>query len=144
MEWQDEGFVLTAWRHGESAAVLEVFTAAHGRHAGVVRGGGSRRMAPLLQPGARLALVWSARLEEHVGAFRVDPIGSRTAVLLGDGAALAALSGAPEMKASAAAESAASGVAGLGAGFFLITINSPFSQLVEYVINIKTMRLSVH
>lgn len=92
MEWQDEGFVLTARRHGESAAVLEVFTAAHGRHAGVVRGGGSRRMAPLLQPGARLALVWSARLEEHVGAFRVDPIGSRTAVLLGDGAALAALS----------------------------------------------------
>lgn len=92
MEWRDEGFVLTARRHGESSAVLEVFTAAHGRHAGVVRGGASRRMAPLLQPGARLALVWSARLEEQLGAFRVDPIESRTAVLLGDGAALAALS----------------------------------------------------
>lgn len=91
MDWRDEGFLISSRRHGESAAIIEVFTPGHGRHAGVVRGGGGRRMTPVLQPGARLAVEWSARLEEHIGTFRVDPIGSRTAVLLGDRAALATL-----------------------------------------------------
>jgi DNA repair protein RecO (recombination protein O) len=92
MDWRDEGILLAARRHGESAAIVEVFTAAHGRHAGVVRGGGSRRMAPVLQPGTRLAVEWSARLEEHIGTFRIDPMPSRTGALMADGAALAALS----------------------------------------------------
>ncbi|HET9067991.1 MAG TPA: DNA repair protein RecO [Amaricoccus sp.] len=91
MEWRDEGILIAARRHGESSAIVEVFTAAHGRHAGVVRGGAGRRMAPVLQPGARLSLEWSARLEEHIGTFRVDPMPSRTAVIMADPAALAAL-----------------------------------------------------
>ena len=91
MDWRDEGILLTARRHGESAAIVEIFTAAHGRHAGVVRGGAGRRMAPVLQPGALLAVEWSARLEEHIGAFRVDPVATRAAVLMADRAALAAL-----------------------------------------------------
>jgi DNA repair protein RecO (recombination protein O) len=91
LDWRDEGIVLGARRHGESAAILEVFTAAHGRHMGVVRGGASRRWTPILQPGARLSLEWSARLEAHVGAFRVDPIDTPLAVVLGDAAALATL-----------------------------------------------------
>ncbi len=91
MDWRDEGILITARRHGESSAIIEVFTAAHGRHAGVVRGGSGRRMTPVLQPGARLSLEWSARLEEHIGAFRVDPMPSRTAAIMADAAALAVL-----------------------------------------------------
>ncbi len=91
MDWRDEGILISTRRHGESAAIVEVFTEAHGRHAGVVRGGGARRMAPILQPGARLSVEWSARLEEHIGAFRVDPIATPLGVVLGDRAALAAL-----------------------------------------------------
>lgn len=91
MDWRDEGILLSARRHGESAAIVEVFTALHGRHAGVVRGGGSRRLAPVLQPGTRLAVEWSARLEEHIGTFRIDPIAATAAVIMADGAALAAL-----------------------------------------------------
>lgn len=74
MEWRDEGAVLTVRRHGESAAIVEVFTARHGRHAGLVRGGGARRMAPVLQPGAQVDLVWRARLDAHIGAFTVEPL----------------------------------------------------------------------
>ena len=92
MKWRDEGIVIAARRHGESATIVEVLDAAHGRHAGVVRGGAGRRMAPVLQPGARLSLEWSARLEEHIGTFRVDPIGARTGAIMADRAALAALS----------------------------------------------------
>lgn len=91
MEWRDTGTLLAARRHGESAAIIEVFTAGHGRHLGVVRGGGGRRMAPLLQPGARLDLTWRARLEDHIGTYTVEPVGSRSAAIMADGAALAAL-----------------------------------------------------
>ena len=61
LEWRDEGAVLSMRPHGESAAIIEVFTAAHGRALGVVRGGASRKVAPLLQPGAQLDLTWKAR-----------------------------------------------------------------------------------
>ena len=91
MDWRDEGILIGVRRHGESAAVIEVFTAGHGRHAGVVRGGAGRRMAPVLQPGARLQLEWTARLEEHLGHFRVEPLGGSTAAVMADRAALAAL-----------------------------------------------------
>ena len=91
MDWRDEGILISARRHGESAAIVEVLTRAHGRHAGVVRGGAGRRMAPILQPGARLAVEWSARLEEHIGTFRVEPVAPVSAALMADGAALATL-----------------------------------------------------
>ena len=90
MEWRDQGAILSVRTHGESAAIIEVFTAGHGRHAGVVRGGASRRIAPLLQPGAQVDLTWRARLDDHIGAFTVEPLISR-AGLLSDRRALAAL-----------------------------------------------------
>ncbi|MDR9484869.1 MULTISPECIES: DNA repair protein RecO [Sediminimonas] len=91
MEWRDQGIVLSVRRHGETSAIVEVFTPEHGRHAGVVRGGASRRMTPVLQPGAQLDLTWRARLEDHIGAFRVEPLRSRAAGLMGDRLALAGL-----------------------------------------------------
>lgn len=81
MEWQDEGVLIAMRLHGESAAIIEVFTAAHGRHLGVVRGGASRRMAAVLQPGSQVAVAWRARLEEHIGAFVVEPVRARAGVL---------------------------------------------------------------
>lgn len=91
MDWRDEGVLLTARRHGEDAAIVDVLTAAHGRHAGVVRGGASRRMAPVLQPGTQLSIEWRARLESHLGAYRVEPTRSRAAALMAEGDALAAM-----------------------------------------------------
>lgn len=44
MEWRDEGIILGTRRHGETSAILELMTRAHGRHMGLVRGGRSRRM----------------------------------------------------------------------------------------------------
>lgn len=90
MEWRDEGALLSVRLHGESSAIIEVFTASHGRHLGIVRGGASRRMAGVLQPGAQLALVWQARLDEHLGHFKAEPLHARAA-LWADRAALDAL-----------------------------------------------------
>lgn len=90
-EWRAEGVLLSVRRHGESAAIIEVFTEEQGRHAGVVRGGAGRKLAPLLQPGAQLDLHWKARLEDHIGAFAVEPVRSRAAQVLGDRLALSGL-----------------------------------------------------
>ncbi len=91
MEWREDGVILTARRHGESAAIVEVFTEAHGRHAGIVRGGGSRRMAPVLEPGNMVQAAWRARLEEHLGAFTIEPLEARAALLMQDRKTLAGL-----------------------------------------------------
>lgn len=91
MEWREVGVLLTTRKHGENAAIIEVLTPTHGRHLGVVRGGASRRIAPILQPGAQLEVTWRARLEDHLGAFTVEPVQSRAAAVLGDPLALAGL-----------------------------------------------------
>lgn len=90
MDWQDDGIVIAVRPHGETSAIVEAFTALHGRHAGMVRGGASRRKAAFLQPGAQVALTWRARLQDHLGAFTVEPIHARAA-LMDNRAGLAAL-----------------------------------------------------
>ncbi|MBE1285913.1 MAG: DNA repair protein RecO [Rhodobacteraceae bacterium] len=77
MEWRDHGILLTTRRHGETGAIIDVLTQDHGRHAGIVRGGASRKMAPILQPGAQLDLIWRARLEDHLGSYQAEPLRSR-------------------------------------------------------------------
>jgi DNA repair protein RecO (recombination protein O) len=91
MEWRDQGILLSARRHGESASIIEVLTPSRGRHAGVVRGGASRKLAPILQPGAQLDLAWRARLEDHIGTFTVEPVRSRASHVMNDRLALAGL-----------------------------------------------------
>ncbi len=91
MDWRDEGALLSVRKHGESSAIIEVFTANHGRHAGLVRGGGARKMSPILQPGAQLSVEWKARLEDHLGTFTIDPVKSRAVHIMEDRATLAAM-----------------------------------------------------
>lgn len=89
--WQDEAALLSTRPFGETSVIIEVFSALHGRHAGVVRGGTSRKVAPILQPGAQLSVTWQARLDSHLGSFTVEPIRSRAAAAMGDRLALAGL-----------------------------------------------------
>ena len=91
MEWRDQGILLSSRTHGEPSAIIEVFTPDHGRHAGVVRGGTSRKMAPVLQPGAQLDLAWRARLEDHLGTFQPELLRSRAAASMSDRLSLAGL-----------------------------------------------------
>lgn len=88
MEWQDEGLVIGARKHGETSVILELMTRAHGRHLGVVRGGRSKAMRPVLQPGNLVASTWRARLEDHMGAYAVEPLALRAARYLDRAAAL--------------------------------------------------------
>ncbi|MBO6815089.1 MAG: DNA repair protein RecO [Rhizobiaceae bacterium] len=82
MEWQDEGLILGSRKHGETSAIVEMMTQNHGRHLGLVRGGRSARMRPVLQPGNSATIVWRARLEDHLGMFAIEPGKLRAAELM--------------------------------------------------------------
>lgn len=90
MEWSDDAIVLSVRAHGESGAIVDALTRDHGRHMGLVRGGGSRKSKAMLQPGNTLHVVWRARLNEHLGSFTAEPAQSR-AGLMESRAALAGL-----------------------------------------------------
>lgn len=87
MEWTADAIVIGTRRHGETSTILEVMARRKGRHLGLVRGGRSRRLRPVLQPGNTLRVTWRARLDEHLGAFAVEPIRERAAELMDTAAA---------------------------------------------------------
>ncbi|HEX2215648.1 MAG TPA: DNA repair protein RecO [Xanthobacteraceae bacterium] len=82
MEWTDEGIVLGVRRHGEASAILDVLTAEHGRHLGLVRGGAGSRLRAVLQLGNTLRVTWRARLDEHLGHYAVEALALRSASFL--------------------------------------------------------------
>ncbi|HWG06050.1 MAG TPA: DNA repair protein RecO [Beijerinckiaceae bacterium] len=88
MEWRDEAIVIGVRRHGETAAIVELMTRAHGRHLGLVRGGRSKQMRAVLQQGNGVEAVWRARLEEQLGSFVVEATHVRTSAILSSGQAL--------------------------------------------------------
>lgn len=91
MDWQEDAIVLGAKKHGETSAILEVLTRNHGRHAGLVRGGRSKRMRPILQQGNLAQVTWRARLEEQLGNFTLEPISLGAALAMDDPFRLAGL-----------------------------------------------------
>ena len=92
MQWSDEGIILSVKAHGETAAVAEIFTRAHGRHLGLVHGGRSRRIRPVLQMGNHVDATWKARLAEHLGHVTVELRKGYAAQAMEDPLALAGLS----------------------------------------------------
>ncbi|MBT6139501.1 MAG: DNA repair protein RecO [Rhodospirillaceae bacterium] len=94
MEWNDEGIVLSARRHGEGSAVVVLMTREHGRHAGLARGATSARSRAMLQPGNSVEAVWRARLAEHLGNWALEPLEGAAAELMDDPLKLAGLTSA--------------------------------------------------
>lgn len=94
MDWSAEGYILSVRKHGETSAIIDVLTREHGRHPGLVRGGVSRRMRPVLQAGNKVKVDWRARLSEHLGYYTVEPLSARAADLMNDRLSLAGLNAA--------------------------------------------------
>lgn len=82
MHWTDEGVILGTRKHGETSLIVELMTAAHGRHLGLVRGGRSRQQRPVLQPGNSVIATWRARLDDHLGNYTIEPVKLRGAQLI--------------------------------------------------------------
>ena len=91
MDWQADGYILSSRKHGETSAIVDIFTRDKGRHPGLVRGGAGRRMRPVLQPGNHVSAEWRGRLEDHLGSYVIEAIDSRSAELMEERLSLAGL-----------------------------------------------------
>ncbi|CAN7566022.1 DNA repair protein RecO [Rhizobium sp. LjRoot30] len=82
MQWQEQAIILGIKRLGETSVIAEVMTRGRGRHLGLVRNGRSRSMQPVLQAGNEVEVTWRARLDEHLGEFKIEPVRLRAAQLM--------------------------------------------------------------
>ena len=71
-EWQADAIIISVRPHGEGNAVVSLLTANYGRHAGLVRGGASKKMRGTVQPGNRVQASWRARLSEQLGQMQLE------------------------------------------------------------------------
>lgn len=94
MDFTDDGILLSARAHGETAAVAEIFTPHHGKWAGLVYGGQGRTQRPILQPGNGVRAHWKGRLDESLGFFTLELTHARAGELMQDRLSLAGLTAA--------------------------------------------------
>jgi DNA repair protein RecO (recombination protein O) len=94
MDWSDQGIVLSSRPHGETGLVATLLTRAHGRHAGFIHGGVSRKQGPNWQTGNIYTFAWRTRHANHTGNYTGELREPHAARALDDGAALAGLTAA--------------------------------------------------
>ena len=82
MEWQDNGYVISTKKFGESSVILDAFTRERGRFQGMVKGGMGRSKRSVLQAGNYVKLTWRARLEDQLGQYQVEAIKLNTGYIL--------------------------------------------------------------
>lgn len=91
LSWSSPAIVLSVRPYGDADAIVEALSETHGRYLGLLRGGGSRRHAAMLQPGNRVAAHWSARVAEQLGTWQMELERTECAALFDDPPALKAL-----------------------------------------------------
>jgi len=94
IEWTAPAVVLDVRPHGEGGAVVTLLTEAHGRHAGLAKGGSSRAQAGLWLPGNLAEVRWFARLPDQLGALTGEMVHPAAALAMEDPLALAVLASA--------------------------------------------------
>ena len=73
MQFADVGILVQITPHGEGDVVARLFTREHGLHAGLIKGGNSRRYRGVLEIGGRYDVTWQARLADNLGTFSLEP-----------------------------------------------------------------------
>jgi len=92
MQWIDEAVLLSARPHGETALLVTLLTREHGRHAGLVQGGQSKKHRPAWQTGTLFEVKWQARLADHLGGVAGEARTAYAARWLDDPARLGGVS----------------------------------------------------
>lgn len=104
MDWQDQGFILSAARFGEADAILDILTENHGRHLGLMKGGSARTRRADIQTGNLVSVAWRARVSEQLGTYTLEIVRPHAALALDSPAALAGLSAAAAVAAASLPE----------------------------------------
>lgn len=97
MNWQDEGFVLSVRKHGESSVIVNLLTEKHGKHGGYVRGGASKKQRAIYQTGNMVEAKWNSRVDEALGAYACDILMGYPAAVMSDSLKLSCIVSACEL-----------------------------------------------
>jgi len=89
MKWQDKAVILSVRKFGESALIISVLSANHGRYGGVIRSAKAAR--GICQTGNIVEAIWNARLSEHLGMISAEIIEPVASYAMHDRLKLAAL-----------------------------------------------------
>ena len=82
MHWQDEGYILSKSNYNENSIIIETFTLNHGKCAGIVYGGTSRKQKKNYQIGNKVFLNWKSKGENRVGYFNTELNLSRANIIM--------------------------------------------------------------
>jgi len=74
MIWSDEGYLLFKNNFDENSIIIEAFTLNHGKYAGIVYGGSSRKQKRFFQIGNKILLHWRSKNENRNGYFNAELI----------------------------------------------------------------------
>ena len=72
MNWIDEGFLLNKNRYSENSLIVEIYTKDHGKIAGIIFGGTSKKIKNYLQIGNKLHINYNSKNENKIGYFKVE------------------------------------------------------------------------
>lgn len=71
MEWSDHGVILAINKFSEQSAIISCLTQKHGLHKGFIKNIKSKSNVKSLFIGNLAHLTWSARLENHLGSWKI-------------------------------------------------------------------------
>lgn len=95
MQWQDTGLVVRVTPFGEWDGIVHILTRSNGLCAGIAKGirtsGKRSKTLQGLQVGSEVEAVWTARLEEQLGTWQLEPLRSFAALAFDNPLALKAL-----------------------------------------------------
>jgi len=72
MNWIDEGFLINKNRYSENSLIVEIYTKDHGKVAGIIFGGTSKKIKNYLQLGNKLHVNFNSKNENKIGYFKVE------------------------------------------------------------------------
>ena len=72
MIWDDIGFLLSKNKYNENSIIAEVFTINHGKVAGIIFGGTSKKIKNYLQIGNKIHISYNSKSENRIGYFKIE------------------------------------------------------------------------
>ena len=72
MIWIDSGFLLSKNRYNENSLITDIFTKNHGKVAGIIFGGTSKKLKNYLQIGNKVHVNFNSKNLNNIGYFKVE------------------------------------------------------------------------
>ena len=94
MNWDDAGYLISKNRYSENSIIAEVFTENHGKTAGIIFGGTSKKIKNYLQIGNKIHVNYITKSPTRIGYFKVEILKALTPLYFDDSQKLSCITSA--------------------------------------------------